>query len=350
MHHHCDLLTFFGGLHVHGGIPFSCLVDRTRPHDHSWHGQRRSLGQPRQNRISFFRRIHGGGSLGNRLISPNTGNPFERRILNVVEEMAIASGTPVPPVYLMEEEGINAFAAGFAPRDAVIGITRGCATKLTRDQLQGVVAHEFSHILNGDMRINIRLTGVLFGIVFLARIGEIMLYAGRGSSHRRRSKDDGGGAFVMIGIGLVVIGLIGGFFGSLIRAAVSRQGNSLPMPQPFNLPATRMASRARFKRIGGFSCGSNIGVAGQRFFPHVLRLGHEQHVRHPPSAPRRDPANRPKLEKHLSEYRRDQRAGHRVFRVIRCIRFSSGQQAATLSPQSTPNRDPERKASPPGPS
>ena len=162
-------------------------------------------------------------ALGGKLISPNTGNAFERRILNVVEEMAIASGTPVPPVYLMEEEGINAFAAGFAPRDAVIGITRGCATKLTRDQLQGVVAHEFSHILNGDMRINIRLTGVLFGIVFLARIGEIMLYAGRGSSHRRRSKDDGGGAFVMIGIGLVVIGLIGGFFGSLIRAAVSRQ-------------------------------------------------------------------------------------------------------------------------------
>ena len=107
-------------------------------------------------------------ALGGKLISPNTGDPFERRIRNVVEEMAIASGTPVPPVYLMEEEGINAFAAGFAPRDAVIGITRGCATKLTRDQLQGVVAHEFSHVLNGDMRINIRLTGVLFGIVFLA--------------------------------------------------------------------------------------------------------------------------------------------------------------------------------------
>ena len=129
------------------------------------------------------------------------------------------------------------------------------ATKLTRDQLQGVVAHEFSHILNGDMRINIRLTGVLFGIVFLARIGEIMLYAGRGSSHRRRSKDDGGGAFVLIGIGLVVIGLIGGFFGSLIRAAVSRQGNSLPMPQPFNLPATRMASRARSSESVDFPAG-----------------------------------------------------------------------------------------------
>ena len=90
-------------------------------------------------------------ALGGKLISPNTNDPQERRIHNVVEEMAIASGTPVPPVYLMEEKGINAFAAGYSPNDAVVGITRGCAEKLNRDQLQGVVAHEFRHILNGDM-------------------------------------------------------------------------------------------------------------------------------------------------------------------------------------------------------
>ena len=80
--------------------------------------------------------------------------------------MAIASGTPVPPVYLLEQEdGINAFAAGYTPGDAVIGVTRGCIRHLTRDELQGVVAHEFSHILNGDMRLNIRLIGVLYGIL-----------------------------------------------------------------------------------------------------------------------------------------------------------------------------------------
>jgi Zn-dependent protease with chaperone function len=209
-------------------------------------------------------------ALGGKLISPNTGDPFERRIRNVVEEMAIASGTPVPPVYLMEEEGINAFAAGFAPRDAVIGITRGCATKLTRDQLQGVVAHEFSHVLNGDMRINIRLTGVLFGIVFLARIGEIMLYAGRGSRYRRRSKDDSGAAFVLLGIGLVAIGLIGGFFGSLIRAAVSRQREFLADAAAVQFTRNPDGIAGALKRIGGFSSGSNVGVAGAKDFSHMF--------------------------------------------------------------------------------
>ena len=138
-------------------------------------------------------------ALGGKLISPNTKDLHERRVRNVVEEMAIASGTPVPPVYMMEEDGINAFAAGFSPKDAVIGVTRGCATKLSRDQLQGVAAHEFSHILNGDMRINIRLTGILFGIVFIARIGEIMLRTGQVSRYRRRSKDDNGGALCFLG-------------------------------------------------------------------------------------------------------------------------------------------------------
>lgn len=101
-------------------------------------------------------------SMGGQRLNQNTKDPLSRQVLNVVEEMAIASGTPVPPVYLMDEDGINAFAAGYSPRDAVIGVTRGCATKLNRDQLQGVMAHEFSHILNGDMRINIRLTGIIF--------------------------------------------------------------------------------------------------------------------------------------------------------------------------------------------
>ena len=289
-------------------------------------------------------------ALGGKLISPNTGNPFERRILNVVEEMAIASGTPVPPVYLMEEEGINAFAAGFAPRDAVIGITRGCATKLTRDQLQGVVAHEFSHILNGDMRINIRLTGVLFGIVFLARIGEIMLYAGRGSSHRRRSKDDGGGAFVLIGIGLVVIGLIGGFFGSLIRAAVSRQREFLADAAAVQFTrnpdgiAGAQTNRWIFLRVEHRGCGAKD--FSHMFFGSAMSSMFATHPPLPVRILRIDPnwkntyPNTDEISEQVTEF-----SG-----LSGVSGFSSGQQAATPSPQSTPEPRPERKASPPGPS
>ena len=138
-------------------------------------------------------------SMGGQRLNQNTKDPLSRQVLNVVEEMAIASGTPGPPVYLMEEQGINAFAAGYSPRDAGIGVTRGCATKLNRDQLQGVMAHEFSHILNGDMRINIRLTGIIFGIVFLSSIGRILTNIAYDSGGRRRNgKDSGGGALVIL--------------------------------------------------------------------------------------------------------------------------------------------------------
>ncbi len=167
--------------------------------------------------------LSGGGArvaemMNGRLLVQGTQDLQEKKILNVVEEMAIASGTPVPPVYLMEEPGINAFAAGFSPSDAVIGITRGAIQTLSRDQLQGVVAHEFSHILHGDMRINIRLIGVLHGIMVLGLIGYYLL---RGGAYSRRSKDSGG--IVFLGLGLVVIGFVGTFFGNLIKAAVSRQ-------------------------------------------------------------------------------------------------------------------------------
>ena len=109
-------------------------------------------------------------------VSPDTTDPHERQLLNVVEEMALASGVPVPPVYVMrQEQAINAFAAGHSTSDAVICVSAGCMTLLTRDELQGVIGHEFSHILNGDMRLNLRLMGVLFGIVCLAVIGRVLL-------------------------------------------------------------------------------------------------------------------------------------------------------------------------------
>ncbi|MEQ8954691.1 MAG: M48 family metallopeptidase, partial [Gammaproteobacteria bacterium] len=168
--------------------------------------------------------LSGGGAriaemMNGRLLVSGGNDLYEQRVLNVVEEMAIASGTPVPPIYIMNEAGINAFAAGYAPSDAVIGITRGAIETLNRDQLQGVIAHEFSHILHGDMRINIRLIGVLFGIMVLGQIGYYLLRSSRYS--RRSSKGSGG--IVLFGLGLLVIGYIGVFFGNLIKAAVSRQ-------------------------------------------------------------------------------------------------------------------------------
>ena len=167
--------------------------------------------------------LSGGGArvaemMDGKLLVSGTRDLHEKRVLNVVEEMAIASGTPVPPVYLMEEAGINAFAAGYSPSDAVIGVTRGTIETLSRDQLQGVIAHEFSHILHGDMRINIRLIGVLHGIMVLGIIGYTLMRTG---AFQRRSKNAGG--IVFLGLGLIVVGYVGTFFGNLIKAAVSRQ-------------------------------------------------------------------------------------------------------------------------------
>ena len=155
-------------------------------------------------------------SLGGTLIDHYTRDPLERRLLNVVEEMAIASGISVPPVYLIHEDSINAFAAGFGADDAVIGINRGTLEHLNRAELQGVVAHEFSHILNGDTNINLRLIAILHGILFLGMIGYGLLRAG---GYSRRD----GMPLVVLGIGLAIIGYGGTFFGNLIKAAVSRQ-------------------------------------------------------------------------------------------------------------------------------
>ena len=211
-------------------------------------------------------------SMGGKKINQNTKDPMSRQILNVVEEMAIASGTPVPPVYLMEEEGINAFAAGYSPRDAVIGVTRGCATKLNRDQLQGVMAHEFSHILNGDMRINIRLTGIIFGIIFLASIGRILFNMGfySGAGRRRNDKNNSGGIIIILGLGLLLIGWIGGFFGSIIRASISRQKEFLADASAVQFTRNPDGIAGALKRIGGYKEGSKINSAGAQEFSHMF--------------------------------------------------------------------------------
>lgn len=168
--------------------------------------------------------MSGGGkavaeALGGRPVDPSSRDPDERRALNVVEEMAIASGMPVPPIYILDDDAINAFAAGRTPADSVIGLTRGCVQTLSRDELQGVVAHEFSHIFNQDTRLNMRLVGLLGGILALAIVGQVMLRSMRHSSRRNKEA----GAAIFIGLALLIVGYIGYFFGRLIQCAVCRQ-------------------------------------------------------------------------------------------------------------------------------
>ncbi|MCW8831280.1 MAG: M48 family metallopeptidase [Gammaproteobacteria bacterium] len=202
------------------------------------------------------------------LIVEDSGDANKQKILNVVEEMAIASGTPVPPVYLLEEDGINAFAAGYRASDAVIGITRGAIEKLSRDQLQGVVAHEFSHIFNGDMRLNIRLIGILHGITIIGTIGYYMLRSGSRSSSRR-SKNNGGG-IVFLGLGLMAIGYAGTFFGNLIKSAVSRQREFLADASAVQFTRNADGIAGALKRIGGDTTGSLLENSHTAEISHAL--------------------------------------------------------------------------------
>ena len=204
-------------------------------------------------------------ALGGHLVVNGGANDYERRLINVVEEMAIASGLPVPPVYLIHEDGINAFAAGYGSGDAIVGITQGALLNLTRDQLQGVVAHEFSHILNGDMRLNIRLVGVLHGLLMLAIIGRVMLEAKPGIARRTSS------AFpvMFLGLSLFCIGYLGKFFGDLIKAAVSRQREFLADASAVQFTRNPDGIAGALKRIGGHAAGSNIHYAGAEEFSHL---------------------------------------------------------------------------------
>ena len=225
--------------------------------------------------------------LGGRRINPMTDVFAERQLLNVVEEMALASGVPVPPVYVLDnEKSINAFAAGFRPGDAVIGVSRGSLDYLTRDELQGVMAHEFSHILNGDMRLNIRLVGVLHGILILAIIGYYILRSGAhaGGSNRK----GGAGAILLVALGLMIIGGVGLFFGRLIKSAVSRQREYLADASAVQFTRYPGGIAGALKKIGGVRQGSRIndahaGEVSHMFFGNALpALGLNWLSTHPP--------------------------------------------------------------------
>jgi Zn-dependent protease with chaperone function len=163
--------------------------------------------------------------VGAREVDTSTRDLLDRRLVNIVEEMAIASGVPMPRVFVMDAEtSINAFAAGHSIDDAIVAVTRGTLTRLSRDELQGVIAHEFSHILNGDMRLNLRLIGVLYGLLIVALAGRFLLeLGGRSRGGGDRSSGSAIAVLVAAGLALWVLGYIGVFFGRLIKAGVSRQ-------------------------------------------------------------------------------------------------------------------------------
>ncbi|MBV9248624.1 MAG: M48 family metallopeptidase [Acetobacteraceae bacterium] len=221
-------------------------------------------------RVLMLRR--GGGvkvaeSLGAIRVPDMPTDPRLKRFRNVVEEIAIASSTPVPVLYyLPREAGINAFAAGYSPADAAVCVTQGSLDRLNRDELQGVIAHEFSHVVNGDMRLSLRLIGVLAGITALSVVGRIMLQGGG------RDNDDNGFGLGLAALGLLVVaaGWIGVFFGRLIKAAVCRQREYLADASAVQFTRQTSGLTGALKKIGGLEAGSRLSSPRTESVSHML--------------------------------------------------------------------------------
>ncbi len=215
----------------------------------------------------------GGGavarSLGATRIERGTGDLALKRLHNVVEEMAIASGVTMPEVYVLEnEDGINAFAAGNSPADAAIAVTRGAATRLKREELQGVVAHEFSHILNGDMRLNLRLLGWTFGLLAVAIVARTVLNS---SPHTvSRSRKDGAGALMLAALAVMMLGYIGVFFGRLLQAAVSRHRERLADASAVQFTRNPQGLTGALLKIAGTTAGSRLITPQAEEVAHML--------------------------------------------------------------------------------
>jgi Zn-dependent protease with chaperone function len=251
----------------------------------------------------------GGGavaqSLGGTRISANTTDPLRRRLMNVVEEMAIASGVPVPQVYVLEREaGINAFAAGHNPANAAVAVTRGALVNLNRSELQGVIAHEFSHVLNGDMRLSTRLIGMLFGLTVVAMVARFVLrHLPRSGGNRK-----GGGAIAVIALAAVIVlvlGWIGLFFGRLIQAAVSRKRESLADASAIQFTRDREGLRGALVKIGALGVGSRFVDTDAEEVAHLLFA----------SGVQRAFATHPPLEERIREI--DPRFDPKEFEVVR---------------------------------
>jgi Zn-dependent protease with chaperone function len=253
----------------------------------------------------------GGGAvaemLGGRAICGVTTDPSEKRLINVVEEMAIASGIPVPQVYVLDaENNINAFAAGLEITDSAVAVTKGTLNKLNREELQGVIGHEFSHILNGDARLNMQLIGILFGIMFMGIIGRQILSKGRFSARM-------GLPVIAAGFCLMIIGSIGTFMGRLMQCAISRQKEFLADASAVQFTRNPMGLAGALKKIGGSTFGSQINSPGARQASHLFFSESHPHklfaflATHPPLAERirlLDPSfdgNFPKMEEDVSK-------------------------------------------------
>jgi Zn-dependent protease with chaperone function len=242
--------------------------------------------------------LRGGGpavarSVGGQRVDASTRDPNLRRLLNVVEEMAIASGVRVPEVFILPEDGINAFAAGWSADDAAIAVTAGAIQRLSRDELQGVIAHEFSHILNGDMRLNVRLIGLLFGILLIAILGRVLVQSLR--FVRGGGKKNSGGVILAIflaGLALLIVGYVGVFFGRLIQSAVSRQREYLADAASVQFTRNPGGIIGALKKIGGNPTGSRVRNAhaaetGHLFFVNALQgSAFNLFSTHPPLADR----------------------------------------------------------------
>jgi len=217
-------------------------------------------------------------SMGATRLADNPQDLKLQRLRNVVEEMSIASGMPMPAIYIMEHEaGINAFAAGYGPSDAVVAVTRGALDQLERDELQGVIAHEYSHMLNGDMRLNVRLMGVLFGILVLAVVGRQLLRGGHSSKR--------GNQAAMLGLGLIVVGYIGVFFGRWIKAGVSRQREYLADASAVQFTRQTSGLAGALKKIAGIDDGSHLESPDTEEVSHMLfanGLHSRMFATHPP--------------------------------------------------------------------
>jgi Zn-dependent protease with chaperone function len=221
---------------------------------------------------SFFKIIalrSGGGavarSLGGVRVDRNTRDPAIRRLLNVVEEMSIAAGVTMPEVYLLEhEDGINAFAAGHTPADAAIAVTRGAAVQLRRDELQGVIAHEFSHILNGDMRLNLRLAGWCYGLLSISIVAMQVLSAGR------RSRGSGLIALILTALAVILVGFIAAAFGQMLQAAVSRHRERLADASAVQFTRDTSGLFGALLKIAGASSGSTIATPHGQEVAHML--------------------------------------------------------------------------------
>lgn len=229
--------------------------------------------------------LRGGGAtvargLGGVPVAAETTDPQLRRLRNVVEEMAIAAGMPVPRIFVLEqEEGINAFAAGYSPADAAVAVTRGALDNLTRAELQGVIGHELSHILNGDMRLNIRLMGILFGILVIAMIGRVLT-----SARPRGGANKGVAAAAVIGLALVATGYVGLFFGRLIQASVSRQREFLADASAVQFTREPAGIAGALKKIAALQAGSRLHGDTQEIAHMLFAAGLPRHwlATHPP--------------------------------------------------------------------